>query len=101
MSKGTPTKTGKKDQDLVEEWYSKWVKELIRITKPGKPIIVEQVSLPTCLDSNDWGGVGRMWWYRAMKKYDWNVDGDSIVIKSLYDNMKKGKRYNVFMLKKR
>ncbi len=87
------------DQKLVEEWYSKWIKELIRITKPGKSIVIEQVSLPTCLESSDWGGVSRTWWKRAVKDYEWNVDIESIVIRSMYDDTKKGNRYHVYMKK--
>ena len=86
---------------MVEEWYAQWVEELIRITKPGKAIIIEQVSLPTCLDSNDWGGVDKTWWHRAAKQYEWNVDVESIVLRSMYEDKKEGKRYHVYMEKLR
>ena len=33
-------------QQLQNDWYGKWVGEMIRIAKPGAPIIVEQVSYP-------------------------------------------------------
>jgi hypothetical protein len=35
-----------KAQQLQNDWYGKWVGEMIRIAKPGAPIIVEQVSYP-------------------------------------------------------
>lgn len=33
-------------QRIQEDWYSKWVEEMIRLAKPGAPVIVEQVSFP-------------------------------------------------------
>jgi SAM-dependent methyltransferase len=33
-------------QQRQNDWYAAWVGEMIRIAKPGAPIIVEQVSLP-------------------------------------------------------
>jgi hypothetical protein len=33
-------------QRIQEDWYAKWVEEMIRMAKPGAPIIVEQVSHP-------------------------------------------------------
>lgn len=97
---GHPNKDGKLDQAAVEDWYAKWVTELVRITKPGKPIIIEQVSQPTCIDDADWGGVGKKWWVKAIDKYGWDVDGDSIAMENLYpSNRKRKKRYNVFMVK--
>ena len=85
---------GKLDQTAVENWYAAWVSELIRITKPGKPIVVEQVSFPTCANKMDWGGVSKTWWKLAVAKYEWDVDEKSLVIKDLLPN-----RYNVFMVK--
>jgi SAM-dependent methyltransferase len=41
----TPT-LAEKQQLLQDDWYGKWVGEMIRIAKPGVPIIVEQVSYP-------------------------------------------------------
>jgi hypothetical protein len=35
-----------KGQQRQNDWFSKWVGEMIRIAKPGAPIIVEQVSYP-------------------------------------------------------
>ncbi len=98
---GHLTKDGKLNQDAVEDWYAKWVTELVRITKPGKPIIIEQVSQPTCVDENDWGGVTKQWWKGAIDKYGWDIDGDSLVTENLYKrgSGKKSRRYNVFMMK--
>jgi hypothetical protein len=33
-------------QRIQEDWYAKWVEEMIRMAKPGAPIIVEHVSPP-------------------------------------------------------
>ena len=33
-------------QQIQNDWFGKWVGEMIRIVKPGAPIIVEQVSYP-------------------------------------------------------
>jgi hypothetical protein len=99
-SKYTPTKKGKEDQAAQSEWYRKWVSELIRITKPGQNIIVEQVSQPYCTDKNDWGGVAKEWWYDTVQRYGWNIDVNSIVIQDLDQGQTpKGLRYNIFMKK--
>ena len=90
----TPTRHGKLNQAAVEEWYAHWVSELIRITKPGKPIVIEQVSLPTCVERGDWGGVAKRWWRQSVRNYQWDVDKDSIIIKDFTK-----KRYNVFLNK--
>ena len=42
-------------QRRQEDFYAAWVGEMIRIAKPGKPIIVEHVSQPKCDDREDWG----------------------------------------------
>jgi len=69
------------DQTAQEEWYAKWVSELVRIVKPGKPVIIENVSLPLCDNLNDWGGVSKKWWKLAVSKYNWDIDVDSIITK--------------------
>jgi hypothetical protein len=33
-------------QRIQEDWYAKWVEEMIRMAKPGAPILVEHVSPP-------------------------------------------------------
>jgi putative lipase involved disintegration of autophagic bodies len=55
-----------------------WVQETIRVAKPGKAVIVEQASYPSCDNTHDWGGVAKDWWYIALEKYGWDVDVDSI-----------------------
>ena len=85
------------DQQAQENWHSKWVMELIRITKPGKAIIIEDVDTPVCSDeSSEWGGVATSWWKFAVDEYGWDVDPDSIEIveAAWYPH-----RYNVFMRK--
>jgi hypothetical protein len=56
------------------------------------------VSQPKCVDLSDWGGVSNDWWSLGVKKYNWDVDVNSIVIKELIPGSK-NKRYNVFMRK--
>ena len=81
----------------MRDWYGKWVKEMARIAKPGAPVIVEQVSYPTCTNEFDWGGVEEDFWrYSAAENlYSWNIDPESIVIKRQTHRL----RYDVFMLK--
>lgn len=52
----TLNKLSKLDQEAQETWYAAWATELIRITKKGKLIVIEEVSLPLCESPNDWGG---------------------------------------------
>ena len=61
-------------QDIQEEWYGLWVSELVRITKPGGTIILENNAQPYCDDELDWGGVARSFWSKAKAKYDWDID---------------------------
>ena len=100
-SNGTPTEKGKLDQAAVEEWYAKWVTELIRIAKPGKIVIVEQVSLPSCIQKSDWGGVSVTWWNAAAEKYGWNIDANSIITKKIESESFQSQRYNVYMKKEK
>jgi len=83
-------------QMMQEDFYGKWVGEMVRIAKPGKAVIVEQVSVPFCDNYYDWGGVAREWWAPAVKKYNWDVDPDSFVMEKdlIFRN-----RYHVFMRK--
>lgn len=80
------------------DWYGRWVGEMTRIAKPGAPVIVEQVSIPYCFDTSDWGGVSRDFWQKAAREdtYHWNVDPDSI---EMADDMIHDDRYHVVMLK--
>jgi len=85
-------------QEKQEDWHSQWVVELIRIAKPGKYIIIEDVGWPGCSDMADWAGVDTEWWHTAVDTYGWNVYPESIQIveKAWY-----GDRYNVRMQKKK
>lgn len=85
-------------QQYQEEWHAKWVLELIRIVKPGKYIIIEDVGWPACSDFADWGGVEPDWWKRAIFEYHWDVYPESlqIVERAWYND-----RYNVRMQRKR
>ena len=67
-------------QSRQEDWFGLWVKEMIRIAKPGAPVIVENVALPYCRATTDWGGVEKDFWPRAVEKYGWKVDPDSFVL---------------------
>uniref|UniRef100_A0A7S4IDD9 Methyltransferase domain-containing protein n=1 Tax=Odontella aurita TaxID=265563 RepID=A0A7S4IDD9_9STRA len=85
-----------KEQEAQEDWHASWVEELIRIVKPGKVIIIEDVDSHICDDTSDWGGVPIEWWEDAVSKYNWDVVPDSIEIVegTWYHN-----RYNVLMRK--
>eukprot|EP00560_Eucampia_antarctica_P000270 CAMPEP_0197837980 /NCGR_PEP_ID=MMETSP1437-20131217/33953_1 /TAXON_ID=49252 ORGANISM="Eucampia antarctica, Strain CCMP1452" /NCGR_SAMPLE_ID=MMETSP1437 /ASSEMBLY_ACC=CAM_ASM_001096 /LENGTH=319 /DNA_ID=CAMNT_0043445475 /DNA_START=36 /DNA_END=995 /DNA_ORIENTATION=- len=68
-------KMSAKSQRLQEDWYAQWVIEMIRIAKPGKPVIIEEVSNPLCSADGDWGGVTKEWWTStAISRYSWDVD---------------------------
>jgi hypothetical protein len=81
-----------------EVWFGGWVGELVRIAKPGAPIIVEQVSPPFCEADHDWGGVSRDFWSDAISRYRWDVDPSSL---ELGDDHAFDTRYHVFMRKAR
>ena len=70
----------KQAQNRQNDWFAAWVGEMVRIAKPGRPIIVEQVSFPLCVAFFDWGGVEPSFWKDTAKKHRWNVDPSSIVI---------------------
>jgi hypothetical protein len=97
-AKGDPeqVKLAVKAQGSQDDWYGQWVGEMIRIAKPGAPVIVEQVSYPFCQAHFDWGGVDQDFWGPAIKRYQWDVDPDSIVFEK--DTIFR-KRYHVFMKK--
>jgi hypothetical protein len=87
-------------QQKQEDWYGRWVYEMVRIAKPGVPIIIEQVSSTPCMAGFDyWGGVSKDYWkkHAETNTYNWNVDPESIEI---MDNVIFQARYDVFMLKK-
>jgi SAM-dependent methyltransferase len=47
-------------QQRQNDWYAAWVGEMIRVAKPGAPIIVEQVSYPY-VQVSTWTNVMREW----------------------------------------
>jgi len=67
-----------KMQAIQEEWYAAWTSELIRIARPGAPVLVEEISLPLCEVSHDFGGVSQDFWERAVRRYSWKVEKDSM-----------------------
>ena len=83
-------------QKLQNDWYGQWVGEMVRIAKPGVPVIVEQVSQEFCNVRIDWGGVDQSWWATAIDTYGWDIDPSSI---EFMDDTIFKKRYHVFMRK--
>lgn len=79
-------------QQKQEDWFASWVSNMVRIAKPGAPVIIEQVSYPLCDARFDWGGVDREWWYVAIDKYHWDVQPKRVDI--VTDAIHK-KRYHV------
>lgn len=84
-------------QRIQNDWYAAWVSEMIRIARPGAPVIVEQVSYPLCEAPFDWGGVAQEFWKTAIEDYGWPIDPDSIV---MVDDTLFKRRYHVYMEKK-
>jgi hypothetical protein len=97
-SKGNPeqVKLAVKAQERQDDWYGQWVGQMIRIAKPGAPVIVEQVSYSFCSAIFDWGGVDQDFWPAAIERYQWDVDPDSFVFER--DTIFR-KRYHVYMKK--
>uniref|UniRef100_A0A7S2W9F6 Methyltransferase domain-containing protein n=1 Tax=Eucampia antarctica TaxID=49252 RepID=A0A7S2W9F6_9STRA len=87
-------------QDIQNDWYGLWVSELVRITKPGGTIAIEDIAPPYCQDRADWGGVTREWWIDANKRYDWGIETGSFFFADS-DEALKGKRYHVVMTKQK
>lgn len=83
-------------QELQDNFYGKWVAEMVRIAKPGKAVIIEQVSVPYCDEYLDWGGVNQTFWRTGITKYGWDIDPTSLVIE---DDTIFTQRYHVFMRK--
>lgn len=78
-------------QAKQEEWYRAWTEEMIRIARPGAPIIVEFVSFPFCDGSADVGGVKQNFW----AKMD-GINRSSILFE---DDLLSKTRYHVYMEK--
>lgn len=81
-------------QQAQEEFFGQWVTEMIRLARPGAPVIVEQVSLPLCEAYYDWGGVPREFWNASIA--NWPVDDTSLLFEN--DTIMRG-RYHVFFRK--
>ncbi|CAB9509514.1 expressed unknown protein [Seminavis robusta] len=86
-------------QSMQDDWFSQWVVEMIRIAKPGAPIIIEENALPFCSNPHDYGGVSPAYWHHGVDHYGWNVQPSSLQF-GKRGNGYKGSRYHVFMLKK-
>jgi SAM-dependent methyltransferase len=84
-------------QEKQEAWFGAWVGEMVRIAKPGVPVIVEGVSHSLCVAPNDWGGVEVEFWYSAVEKYGWDINVESI---EMEPDLMDSSRYHVFMRKK-
>jgi hypothetical protein len=93
--KANPAKVQQMQQEQ-EKWYREWVSEMIRIARPGAPIIVESVSLPLCEALYDWGGVSAGFWNASLPT--WPVDPTSLVFQD--DSLARG-RYHVYFRKQR
>jgi len=79
-----------------EEWYTQWVGEMVRIAKPGSPVIIEQISQPYCDNPRDWDGMNRTFWENGIQDGIWDVDPSSLeMVTAEIDNS----RYNVYMRK--
>ena len=97
------------EQQLMEDWHSLWISEMVRLCKPGGTIIVESLGYPFCaVGGSGWGGVAPEWWTSvvATERYDWGHVMDSTTIEFIrfddpaapHDGLVN--RYNVKMVKK-
>jgi hypothetical protein len=96
------------EQVAQQDWYASWVSEMIRIAKPGAPIVAESNSESVCKHFSeyptihDWGGVDKEWWMFAISTYQWNVDPGSLIIEDEPTTKQwKYPRYHVLMRKKK
>jgi hypothetical protein len=80
-------------QERQEEWFANWVSQMVRIAKPGAPVIIEELAPPYCQAKRDWGGVTKDFWKQGVERYGWDIDPSSI---AFHDRKK---RYHVFMKK--
>lgn len=83
-------------QKRQEDWVSSWVEEMVRIAKPGAPVIIEEIAAPLCDILHDYGGVSFDFWKTGSEVYGWDIDAKSLDF--AYKDDKK-RRYNVFMKK--
>jgi SAM-dependent methyltransferase len=83
-------------QRTQEDWFAKWVTEMVRITKPGGSIIFESVTLPFCESEELGAGVSRLFWINGVHKYRWPVDTSTLFFEE--DTIFQG-RYHVSVRK--
>jgi hypothetical protein len=90
-------------QSLQNAWYGAYVSEMIRIAKPGAPIMIEFVSDPYCdkIQYDEWGGgVPYSFWTNGIADFGWDVDHESIDFEP--DTLFSDKhRYHVMMRKRK
>jgi len=80
-------------------WFNHWLDHMIRIAKPGAPVVIELAAKPYCDTWGDYGGVDYGYWFvSGVETYGWDVVQDSIKIHLLNADKPNG-RYHVFMLK--
>ena len=84
------------DQKLQEQWYEKWIVELVRVTKKGKPIVIESVSYSKREDPEDWGGVSPTFFGENANR--WGVHNLHIMLMPRTEQWT-FHRYHVFMMK--
>lgn len=87
-------------QKEQNQWHAQWLANMVRIAKPGAPIIVEQVSTAYCSNGLDaWGeGVSHTFWQQTIEDFDLDVDIASVQfeVDILFPS---ARRYNVIMRK--
>lgn len=86
-------------QERQNDWFSDWFHQMIRIAKPGAPVIVEEVAPPLCQKPSDWGGVTKDFWKQGVEKYGWDVDPSTLRFGSRKNALGEEARYHVFFLK--
>jgi hypothetical protein len=84
-------------QERQEDWMALWVTEMVRIAKPGAPVIVESIAPPYCEILYDYGGLSKDFWARAIDKYGWDVNPASVVFGN--DMSHEEERYHVALRK--
>ncbi|KAG7349205.1 hypothetical protein IV203_011802 [Nitzschia inconspicua] len=67
-------------QQRQADWLGRWVNEMVRIAKPGAPIVVENVQIGESV-CNIGGGVVQSFWktHASENTYNWNVDLASVI----------------------
>ncbi|GKY96719.1 hypothetical protein MPSEU_000631400 [Mayamaea pseudoterrestris] len=83
-------------QHKQNAWYRTQLDEMIRIAKPGAPIILEHVSYPLCESLYDGGGIYQSFFKSNIDLHDWNIDANSIAFE---EDFVFRHRYHAFMRK--